>query len=115
MRDSSFNNISLADSSVINLVYENSIVCIYYRDWQENENSIKFENVLWFEALYLIGQDLSHGIEQREHSKIEEMCRQVGETPNDYTFYSLISASSVESIFSVIAKGFKHNLLKKPI
>lgn len=107
MSKSAFDKIRFADSQVAKLSYEDTSVTVYYKDWQENTHTLIFSEVLWFEALYLIGQDLSHGLELREHPLIEEMCRRVGELPRGRILYALVSASD-NQILTVIAKHFEY-------
>jgi hypothetical protein len=80
MNESGFDKIRFADSQVTKLSYEDTNVTVYYKDWQENSHTLIFGEVLWFEVLYPIGQDLRHGLELKKHPVIEEICRKVGES-----------------------------------
>jgi hypothetical protein len=108
MDEKQFDKIQFADAQITKLSYEDTSVMVSYKDWRENSHSIKFTDVLWFEALLLMGQDLSHGLEQKKHPTIEEMCRKVGESSYNYVLYSLVSASTDNQILTIVAKHFEH-------
>lgn len=102
-----FEKVNLNDAEIQRVVADGEVLLVFYKDWQETERQVVFNQVAGYQWCSPEGRSLSHGQTKSEDQFISFACEMADEDTNEgFRLYSFVSAWNDAEVLRVVAKGF---------
>ena len=96
----------LDDAEIYQVVASGDKLFVKFRDWQEKEHQLVFEEVAGYQWFSAEGRALSHGTVEEQDPFLTLACEMADEDSTaGFKVYSFVSAWNDEKILRVVAKA----------
>lgn len=101
-----FSKCCLDDAEIKSVELKKTQLRVVYKDWQEQERELLFEEVAGYQWFSPEGKSLSHGVVEHEDAFLNLACEIAEEdSAAGFKVYSFVSAWNETKILRVVAKN----------
>jgi hypothetical protein len=99
-----FGDLKVSDGRVTEIVIRGRKLFLCLQDWKERSTAVTFEDVIGFEGIGAIDDDLSHAEESTDDPLIQQVCRQANVSIEGYRCFSLFSSWTDKPLLRIVAQ-----------